>query len=90
MSYRVTELEAKAIGEALASLEAVADQMQARLSTRASMLRELAPGMEMVGLLLSLSRNVDTLERVCSDLAGILNRPPVEPDPISPSRQEAA
>lgn len=88
MSYRVTELEAKAISEALASLEAVANQMQARLSTRASMLRELAPGM--VGLLLNLSRNVDTLERVCSDLAGILNRPPVEPDPIPPSQQEAA
>lgn len=85
MSYRLTELEAKAIGEALASLEAVADQMQARLSTRASMPLDVGPGI--LGLLLNLSRNVDTLERVCSDLAGILNRPPV--DPIPPS-QEAA
>ncbi len=88
MSYTLTEQEAKTISAALASLEAVANQMQARLSTRASMLRELAPGM--VGLPLNLSRNVDTLERVCSDLAGILNRPPVEPDPIPPSQQEAA
>lgn len=88
MSYRVTELEAKAIGEALASLEAVADQMQARLNVKANMIREVAPGL--LGVLLSEGRTVDTLERVCSDLAGILNRPPVEPDPIPPSRQEAA
>lgn len=88
MSYRLTEQEAKAIGEALASLEAVANQMQARLSNRASM--PLVVGPRILGLLLALSRNVDTLERVCSDLAGILNRPPVEADPIPPSQQEAA
>lgn len=88
MSYRLTELEAKAISEALASLESVADQMQARLSTRAS--TSIYVGPRILGLLLALSRNVDTLERVCSDLAGILNRPPVEPDPIPPSQQEAA
>ena len=88
MSYRLTEQEAKAIGEALASLEAVANQMQARLSNRASITP--GAGTQILGLLLALSRNVDTLERVCSDLAGILNHPPVEPDPIPPSRQEAA
>lgn len=88
MSYLLTEHEAKTISEALASLEAVADQMQARLSTRASMPLDVGPGI--LGLLLTLSRNVDTLERVCSDLAGILNRPRVEPDPNPPSQQEAA
>lgn len=88
MSYRVTKQEAKMIGAALAYLEPVADQMQARLSNRACMPLDVSP--EILGLMLNLSRNVDTLERVCSDLAGILNRPPVEPDPISPSRQEAA
>jgi hypothetical protein len=88
MSYRLTEHEAKAIGEALASLEAVANQMQARLSRWASITP--GAGTQILGLLLALSRNVDTLERVCSDLAGILNRPPVEPDPIPPSQQEAA
>lgn len=87
MSYRLTEHEAKAIGEALASLEAVADQMQAKLSNRASTSMPIYVGPRILGLLLALSRNVDTLERVCSDLAGILNRPPV--DPIPPS-QEAA
>ena len=88
MSYRLTEQEAKTISEALASLEAVANQMQARLSRWASITP--GAGTQILGLLLALSRNVDTLERVCSDLAGILNRPPVEPDPIPPSQQEAA
>jgi hypothetical protein len=88
MSYRLTEQEAKAISEALASLEVVANQMQARLSRWASITP--GAGTQILGLLLALSRNVDTLERVCSDLAGILNRPPVEPDPIPPSQQEAA
>lgn len=88
MSYRVTEQEAKTISEALASLEAVADQMQARLNLKARMIREVAPGM--LGVLLTEGRTIDTLERVCSDLAGILNRPRVEPDPITPSQQEAA
>lgn len=88
MSYRLAELEAKAIGEALASLEAVANQMQARLSTRASMPLDVGPGI--LGLLLALSRNVDTLERVCSELFAILHPFPDEPDPIPPSQQEAA
>ena len=88
MSYRVTEQEAKAISEALASLEAVADQMQARLNLKARMIREVAPGM--LGVLLTEGRTIDTLERVCSDLAGILNRPTFRPDPIPPSQQEAA
>jgi len=88
MSYRLTEQEAKAISEALAGLEAVANQMQARLISRWASITPGA-GTQILGLLLALSRNIDTLERVCSDLAGILNRPPVEPDPIPPS-QEAA
>lgn len=80
MTYRITEQEAQTISKALGSLEAVANQMQARLNTRVSMLCRIAIYDPVAfGVLLSLSRNVDTLERVCSDLAGMINRPPAEP-----------
>lgn len=81
MSYRLAEQEAKTICETLASLEAVADQMQARLNRWVSGISEIGACPEILSLLLSLSRNIDTLERVCSELSAMLNRPPDEPTP---------
>jgi hypothetical protein len=60
------------IQRALDSLQFVSDDQQHELNNLAS----LGLGSDSIGHLLRLSRTVDTIERVCSELQALLDQPP--------------
>ena len=60
------------IQRALDSLQFVSDDQQHELNNLAS----LGFGSDSIGYLLRLSRTVDTIERVCSELQSLLDQPP--------------
>lgn len=64
----LTPFESVEVEIALANLEKLADAMQKRLTHLPAPLATLP-----IGHVLSLSRNIDTLERVCFELSGMIN-----------------
>lgn len=80
MSSHLTPLCLEKIRSTLATLETLADLMQADLNIQTS---SISPP---VGPLLALSRDVDTLERICLDLSHMLNPPAHQQlSPLDPS-----
>ena len=75
--------QAQQIAQALALLEAVANasqiELQERITTATGSLSGRPVGIMGMGRILGVSRRVDTLERVCSELAGMLEQPPELP-----------
>jgi hypothetical protein len=61
-----------AIQRALDSLQFVSDDQQHKLNSLAS----LGIASDDIGLVLQISRTVDTIERVCGDLQSLLDQPP--------------
>jgi len=71
--------QAQNLAQALALLEAVANANQDDLQERITRCQQSIPinsQGQWIGRIIGCSRRVDTLERICSELAAMINQPP--------------